>query len=74
MRDHRTQPYEPMKTRLYLFLALGLLLPFADTRVSAQYQYPFQNPTMPLEERVNNIVSLMTLDEKVALLSQRPGL
>ncbi len=73
MRDHRTQPYEPMKTRLHLFLALGLLLPFADTRVSAQYQYPFQNPNMPLEERVNNIVSLMTLDEKVALLSQRPG-
>ena len=44
-----------MKTHLYLFLPLGLLLPFADTRVSAQYQYPFQNPTMPLEERVNDM-------------------
>jgi len=38
-----------------------------------QPSYPFQNPDMPLEERVNNIVSLMTLDEKVAFLSQRPG-
>jgi beta-glucosidase len=36
-------------------------------------QYPFQNPAMALEERVNNIVSLMTLDEKVAFFSSRPG-
>jgi beta-glucosidase len=49
------------------------LLPFTAVRVSAQYQSPFQNPDLPLEERVNNIVSLMTLDEKMALLSQRPG-
>lgn len=35
--------------------------------------YPFQNPDLPLEERVNSIVSLMTLDEKVAFLSQSPG-
>lgn len=35
--------------------------------------YLFQNPDMPLEERVSNIVSLMTLNEKVAFLSQTPG-
>jgi beta-glucosidase len=56
-----------------MIIALGLLLSFPAIRGSAQNQYPFQNPEMPLEERVNNIVSLMTLDEKVALLSQRPG-
>jgi len=28
---------------------------------------------MPIEDRVSNIVSLMTLDEKVAFLSQSPG-
>ena len=38
-----------------------------------QKTYPFQNPDMPLEERVSNIVSLMTLDEKVAFLSSNPG-
>jgi beta-glucosidase len=38
-----------------------------------QATYPFQNPDLPLEERVNNIVSLMTLDEKVAFLSSTPG-
>ena len=36
-------------------------------------QFPFQNPNVPLEERVNNIVSLMTLQEKIAFLSSRPG-
>src|ERR1039457_3511955 len=36
-------------------------------------QFPFQNPSVPLEERVNNIVSLMTLQEKIAFLSSRPG-
>jgi beta-glucosidase len=35
--------------------------------------YPFQNPDTPIEDRVSNIVSLMTLDEKVAFLSQRPS-
>ena len=62
-----------MRTPQYLFLTVGFWLPFATICFSAEYQYPFQNPEMPLEERVNNIVSLMTLDEKVALLSQRPG-
>ena len=38
-----------------------------------QPSYPFQNPDMPIEQRVSNIVSLMTLDEKVAFLSQSPG-
>jgi beta-glucosidase len=38
-----------------------------------QKTYPFQNPDIPLEERVSNIVSLMTLDEKVAFLSSNPG-
>jgi len=52
---------------------LGFLLLFAAGPVSGQYKYPFENPDLPLEDRVNNIVSLMTLDEKVALLSQRPG-
>ena len=36
--------------------------------LSAQlpYKYPFQNPNLPLEERVVDLVSRMTLDEKIA--------
>ena len=37
----------------------------------AQYQYPFQNPAAPLESRVDNLLSLMTLDEKIAVLGTR---
>ncbi len=62
-----------MRTQRQLALATGLLLLLATGRAPAQYKYPFQNPDLPIEDRVNNIVSLMTLDEKVALLSQRPG-
>lgn len=37
--------------------------------LSAQNQYPFQNAELPLEQRVENILSLMTLDEKLACLT-----
>jgi len=63
-----------MRNRPHLSFTLGLLLLLTAGRVFAQqYKYPFQNPDLPLEDRVNNIISLLTLDEKVALLSQRPG-
>jgi len=31
---------------------------------------PFQDPKLPLEDRVNNLVSLLTLEEKISLLGQ----
>ena len=51
-----------MKSRHFLLLVAYLFL-FFTLRISAQTQYPFQDPNLPLEERVNNIVSLLTLDE-----------
>ncbi|MGE7824967.1 glycoside hydrolase family 3 C-terminal domain-containing protein [Paenibacillus sp. NPDC093718] len=33
-------------------------------------KYPFQNPDLPLEERVNDLVSRLTLDEKIELMCQ----
>jgi len=61
--------------KTHLLVSVFVVCAAMATTVSAQTtnQYPFQNPNLPLEERVNNIVSLMTLDEKVAMLSQRPG-
>ncbi|MGA7852886.1 MAG: glycoside hydrolase family 3 C-terminal domain-containing protein [Candidatus Acidiferrales bacterium] len=38
-----------------------------------QYQYPFQDPKLPVEERINNILSLMALDEKIHALSTDPS-
>lgn len=37
-----------------------------------QYQYPFQNPNLPVEARVNNILALMTPEEKISALSTSP--
>ena len=37
--------------------------------LNAQNPYPFQNASLPLEQRVDNILLLMTLDEKLACLS-----
>jgi beta-glucosidase len=38
-----------------------------------QYEYPFQNPNLPIEVRVTNILSLMTVEEKIAALSTDPS-
>lgn len=53
-----------------LFLALVMLA--TSLAWTQQYQYPFQNPSLPVEERINNILSLMTVDEKIAALSTNP--
>ncbi len=69
---------------LVLALTLLLVLPFGGVPTTAtksgllasqssSYQYPFQNPDLPIEERIENILSLMTLDEKVAGLGTNPG-
>ncbi len=62
---------EKSKFRAALLTLLLLAGPVAS--LPAQSLYPFQNPDLPVEERVANVVSLMTLDEKVAFLSSRPG-
>jgi beta-glucosidase len=38
-----------------------------------QYEYPFQNPSLPAAARVANLLSLMTLQEKIAALSTDPS-
>jgi beta-glucosidase len=43
-------------------------------KLSAQnLEYPFQNMGLPVEERISNLFSLMTIDEKVNALSTDPG-
>jgi beta-glucosidase len=58
------------RTRLRV---LGLALVLAAAPVQAQFEYPFQDPSLPAEQRIDNLVSLLTLEEKVGLLSSRPG-
>ena len=55
-----------MKTR---YLA-GLLLAAAACLMAGckHYDYPFQNPNLSLEKRVDNLVSLLTPEEKIGLM------
>ncbi len=58
-----------MNTRRLPFAFLLLVASLAWTQ---QYQYPFQNPSLPVEVRINNILALMTLEEKISSLSTSP--
>ncbi len=62
---------------LFLFLLSLVCLAheasWSSGHASAQTQYPFQNPDLPIEQRVTNILSLMTLEEKIACLSTDPS-
>jgi len=53
---------------LFIFLCKGIL--------SAQmtYQYPFQNPNLDDETRITNLISLLTLEEKIHCLSTENSL
>ncbi len=37
----------------------------------ATYEYPFQDPDLPVDERVDNLLSLLTLEEKVNMMINR---
>ncbi|WP_303830786.1 glycoside hydrolase family 3 C-terminal domain-containing protein [Asticcacaulis taihuensis] len=49
-----------------------LALP-AMAQTGAQDKYPFQNPDLPVEQRIDNILSLMTIDEKIDILGTQTG-
>jgi beta-glucosidase len=42
-----------------------------DKTNSEKYSYPFQNPGLPMEERIDNLLSLLTREEKILLLDSR---
>ncbi|HEX4067461.1 MAG TPA: glycoside hydrolase family 3 C-terminal domain-containing protein [Acidobacteriaceae bacterium] len=52
-----------------LFVLLGSLA-LTSTPIFAQQQthYPFNDPTLPADKRIDNLLSLMTTDEKIAVL------
>src|SRR5689334_8906569 len=52
-----------------LLICLTAFLPHA----SPPSQYPFQNPDLPIEQRIDNILSLMTIDEKIECLDTNPS-
>ncbi|HEY4234937.1 MAG TPA: glycoside hydrolase family 3 C-terminal domain-containing protein [Lacipirellulaceae bacterium] len=56
----------------YLGLLCVLLTMVGPAAIAAE-KYPFQDPDRPIEERIDNILSLMTRDEKIACLGRSPS-
>lgn len=55
--------------RRQLLLLLSLL--FGTAAAFAQTKYPFQDPSLPIEKRIDNVLSLLTLDEKINALATK---
>jgi beta-glucosidase len=65
------------------FLTAALFMPAAPLRATSDfivapqkdgaYHYPFQNPDLLDEQRITNLLSLMTIEEKVECLGTNPS-
>jgi beta-glucosidase len=53
---------------LLCLLAFGFVPALAQ-----QPKYPFNDPSLPVEKRIDNLLSLMTIDEKINCLSTNTG-
>jgi beta-glucosidase len=51
-----------------LLSTIGLTASFAQT-----YTFPFQNPTLAMEDRINNFLSVATQTEKITLMKDWPA-
>jgi beta-glucosidase len=61
-----------MKTNQFAIL-LCLLTCGGATVLAQQQTYPFNDPSLPMEKRIDNLLSLMTIDEKINCLSTNTG-
>jgi len=61
-----------MRDKLFIVVILVSILS-TQNLYAQQYEYPFQNPKLSVEKRVDNIISLLTIDEKIDALSTDPS-
>ncbi|MDQ0297985.1 beta-glucosidase [Salibacterium salarium] len=61
-------------TRSFLAFSLSIpmIIPFGSENLNAEeeYNYPFQNPNLSVEKRVDDLVSRLTIDEKISMMHQ----
>ena len=58
-----------MKNFKRLFVSVAAALCLGGSLMAQSYEYPFQNPNLSDDERIENLLSLMTLEEKIATFS-----
>ena len=59
-----------MKTEMLAAFSAALLMVSACGGGN-EYEYPFRDPSLPVEERVENLLSLLTPEEKVGLMMNK---
>lgn len=55
------------------FVAFAIDPTALRSQASGPQQYPFQNPDLSIEQRIDNILSLMTIEEKIECLDTNPS-
>ena len=55
--------------KLFLTLSAGILLLACSPKI--KYEYPFQNPSLKTDERIENLLNLLTPEEKIGLLMNK---
>ena len=58
-------------SRAVLSLLLPIIFLLNPVLKAQKYEFPYQDPELPIEDRVENLISLMTLEEKVTQLRDR---
>ena len=66
-RHHRVR--RPLSLALLLVAVTALAFPGPAAAAS----YPYQDPTLPVATRVADLLSRMTLDEKIGQMTQADG-
>ena len=56
-----------MHKRKLVLTIIGSVLLLAGCQ-SGNYEYPFQNPRLNIDKRVDNLISLLTPEEKIGLM------
>ena len=46
----------------------GILILVCAFSLAQNYKYPFQNPKTPVEQRIENLLGLLTVDEKIGMM------
>lgn len=68
-----TPPERYLAMKKICFLLLNVLLLSAVSSHAQPSKYPFNDPSLPLEKRIDNLLSLMSVDEKIGCLGTNTG-